>query len=158
MKKPIVLLMVCLILGPGFSLAAVAGAPRNHCTWVTEDDHGHPHKICKWDGTADPMTCGQMTQNERAAHGCPATTAGGSQHRVCQKVWSDQFKEYTEKCHMETGGGPNVSIPAATQPVQVGPMTQGQAVPPQPPQPIDYQSSAQSATNLVNSIKGLLHK
>ncbi|MFM0053729.1 hypothetical protein [Caballeronia grimmiae] len=76
-----------------------------------------------------------------------------TQHRVCQKVWSDQFKEMVEKCHMEAGGGPNVSIPAATQPGQ-----SAQALPPQQQQPIDYQSSAQSATNLVNSIKGLFRK
>lgn len=76
-----------------------------------------------------------------------------TQHRECQKVWSEQFKEYTEKCRMVAGGGPNTSIPSTAQPGQPAP-----AQPPQQQQPIDYQGSAQSATNLVNSIKGLFRK
>jgi hypothetical protein len=47
-KNQIVFLSACSVLGKGFSLSAVAGAPRNHCTWVTEDYHVQPHKICKW--------------------------------------------------------------------------------------------------------------
>lgn len=54
---------------------------------------------------------------------------------------------------MVAGGGPNTSIPSTAQPGQPAP-----AQPPQQQQPIDYQGSAQSATNLVNSIKGLFRK
>ena len=153
MKNHIVILCVCSILGLGFTQSAVAGAPRNHCTWVTEDYHGQPHKICKWGGTADPLTCGQMTKNEQAAHGCSGTTqqgalpsGGDTRHRVCQQVYSEQFKEYTEKCHMEEGPGVNQhSVPPSQAAYQ----------PPSPP----AQSSQpdQNTTGLVNQGMSLWH-
>lgn len=118
-------------LNANFTPDAVQPGQGGHSVWQGQSPSGAPD-----------------LSSAKQAYVPPPTS---TQHRECQKVWSDQFKEYTEKCRMVAGGGPNTSIPAATQPGQ-------SAQPPQAQQPIDYQSSAQSATNMLNSIKGLFHK